>query len=273
MYNIFKVLETLGSDEEKIEFIADTLEQNGIPSEDRPLKRYDGVININYTKPGVDAVFCVIYKPKSGELNFTLIDYDLYDKYVLSDPRLRINTSERNKGDKKIIFNSKNFNNSAVHRLAVGQDCKGKQVDHIPHEVRLNIKMVLRVCNAWENRANRRFYSNVASNKKSFSIRLPYLSESDKNALLSKNYRVVGDGVYKSPKFNNADEMYKEINLIETKYVGEFRYNPLLDFSETWYALVLYKMLGIISYKELLEYNKDYMIRNHKDIAEYYQLL
>lgn len=46
----------------------------------------------------------------------------------------------------------------------------------------------------------------------------------------------------------------------------DFNYKPLQDFSETWYALILWKMLDI-PYDDVVEYQRDYMVKNHPDRA------
>ena len=49
-------------------------------------------------------------------------------------------------------------------------------------------------------------------------------------------------------------------DVFQTDYREDFAYNPVLDFRDTWYALVLYKMTGI-SGEEVCAYNRDYMRR------------
>lgn len=52
-------------------------------------------------------------------------------------------------------------------------------------------------------------------------------------------------------------------DVLATDYMSDFSYNPLLDFRDTWYAVVFYKMLGLSS-KELCDYNRDYMFRHNR---------
>ena len=57
----------------------------------------------------------------------------------------------------------------------------------------------------------------------------------------------------------------------ERKNYGEFAYNPLKDYRETWYAYILYKMLHIGTESDLDEYNKDYICRNDENMVRYMQ--
>jgi len=57
-------------------------------------------------------------------------------------------------------------------------------------------------------------------------------------------------------KMEITDENYFEAN-----YMDSFRYNPVLDFRDTWYAIVFYKMLNLPS-KVVCDYNRDYILRH-----------
>lgn len=72
---------------------------------------------------------------------------------------------------------------------------------------------------------------------------------------------------------HSEEEIYAKLVAYEKEEFGEFAYNPLHDFTETWYAYMLYAMLGTISEKELREYQKDYILRNDKAAARYYKIL
>lgn len=55
-------------------------------------------------------------------------------------------------------------------------------------------------------------------------------------------------------------------DILATDYMSDFAYNPVLDFTDTWYAVVLYKM-DCLSSKRLCNYNRDYMMRHDRMTA------
>lgn len=55
-------------------------------------------------------------------------------------------------------------------------------------------------------------------------------------------------------------------DVLATDYKADFSYNPVLDFTDTWYAFVLYKM-GELSGADLCDYNRDYRIRHDIPVA------
>lgn len=61
----------------------------------------------------------------------------------------------------------------------------------------------------------------------------------------------------------------KSLDLEKMKERGEFAYNPLEDYSVTWYAYVIHKLTGDITADELREYNRDLCMRS-EDTARYY---
>lgn len=58
-----------------------------------------------------------------------------------------------------------------------------------------------------------------------------------------------------------AEDMTGDV--LATDYMSDFSYNPVLDFTDTWYAVVLYKMVGL-SGEEMCDYNRDYMMRHNR---------
>lgn len=69
-------------------------------------------------------------------------------------------------------------------------------------------------------------------------------------------------------KQNAWNRKEKSLDLEKMKERGEFAYNPLEDYSVTWYAYVIHKLTGDITADELREYNRDICMR--KDTTRYY---
>ena len=222
--------------------------------------------NIYYV--GEKYVFIVIYNRNTNVMGYSLVDYDFYKSIIEVDSTVICNIMMRTMKDFKVVLRNKKYRNAIIHRLVIS--CEGKQVDHISHVAFINIAEYLRPCTNQQNCLNKKFYSKVADNEKAFSLPVSIFSSEDKISLLGKGFVVKKKRIF-SPEYSTTREMYEALNKFETKYLGEFRYNPLIDFSETWYALVITKCLGG-SDLELMEYNRDFMIQNHPDIAKYYQL-
>lgn len=273
---LIKSMEGLGELERRIEIYK--LFEGKVFATERRLKGSEktGVENVFFINKELSHVFCFIYSNKTETISWTLMNYSTYKDVFVSNPDAILYKVHVKNTQYKIVVNGGKYSYVAFHRVVTSCESKD-QVDHITHNTYINIKEYLRNCTAGENNKNKAFCSSIAEDKKSFSITIEGISDSERVILLQNGYRLDrGDSIDRfrvcSPEFETTSEMYKALNAFETKYLGEFRYNPLVDFKETWYALVIQKMLGGISDEELHEYNREYMIKNHKDIAEYYQL-
>lgn len=234
-----------------------------------------------YSKDGVAYVFCKISRLKTGEVNWTFVDSKLYEE--LSDTTIFDFLEEVKSGGALVFkgivlrggvgieYNDDGkrpcYNNDRLHRKVVS----GDSVDHITHNRCINIKECLRGCTPAQNNLNKPFYSKVANDKKSFSAPVKVVEGVSREFLKKHGFEVKGKRVY-SKRYDTMAEMYDALNAFEMKCLGEYCYNPLVDYTDTWYALVIQKMFGAFTELELKEYNRDYMIRNRPDIAEYYQL-
>lgn len=267
---LIKSMEGLGELERRIEIYK--LFEGKVFATERRLKGSEktGVENVFFINKELSHVFCFIYSNKTETISWTLMNYSTYKDVFVSNPDAILYKVHVKKKQYKIVVAGGKYNYVAFHRVVTS--CEGKkQVDHITHNTYINIKEYLRNCTSEENNKNKAFCSKIDKDKKSFSTTIEGISDSERVILSQNGYRLKEYKVY-SPEFETTSEMYKALNAFETKYLGEFRYNPLVDFKETWYALVIQKMLGGISDEELHEYNREYMIKNHEDIAEYYQL-
>lgn len=263
--SFLKVLEKMTL-AEQIAKVADLLEESGCTIVQRSRR---GITNLFYYKEGGDYVYGLIYKEKGNILYYTLMDYSTYKDIIEPDESIILNWIKRTMRDYKIVLRNHEYVNVPLHRLAI--DCEGRQVDHKTHNACINIKDYLAACSNKENSINKKFYCKVDKKSKSFSAPASIVDSVSRISLCNNGFKPNG-GRLCSPEYGTKAELYAALDAFEAKYLGSFRYNPLVDFSNTWYALVIQKMLGGISDTDLYEYNRVYMINNHAKIAEYYQL-
>lgn len=252
-----------------------------------------------YYKDGVEYIFCVLKNIKTKKVSPCVIDLDLYNKpsenviiekdgqeyhitkKCFGDLSVVLVAQERNAGDFKCMCHSGGYCNAPLHRIVMSEELakenkedkenKRKEVDHITHSLVLNAKKYLRVCTGIENNYNKKCYSKIYKNCKQFSISIKHLDANIVKTLEMQGYTNTGNRL-KSPKFNTEDEMVQELARVENLLLGKFRYNPLIDYSETWYAVVLCEVLGILTHQELEDYNRDYFKKNYPNVARYYGL-
>ena len=267
-YDLLKGFEGAGQEEAIIGQITSMLANAGFTY---VVATSRGNASYYFTKGDCDYVFVMIENGRTKTVDFTVIDMDTYKEYFAGKNRT-LNTKRRTDGSVKIICNCGGFNNMPIHRLVVGAEA-GVSVDHISHNTRLNVAELLRECVAEENNINKPMYCKVNELDSSFSIINTLIDIKESQNLANRGYKVrIGRKRIYSPVFATKKDMYDEIQRIETAYLGEYRYNPLVDFSDTWYAWVLSNMTNTITQDELEEYQRDYMKRNNPAIADYYQL-
>lgn len=255
-----------------------------------------GNYNYVFSKDGVDVVFVIIFSSRKNTVSYTILDKDVYEN-VFRNKGIVLVPQERNAGDYKIVYHSAGKDsevkkmNVVLHSTVLGK-VDGVQVDHISHNPFINTREMLRMCNTQQNAFNKPCYTTILENGVSFKVP-DKLNETQREELkqLGYSFKVCGrtNCIY-SPEFKTEEEMYAEINRLETLMLGEFRYNPVNDYRETWYAYVLYKMLGLVTKEELDAYVVGYFRRNpnkevgihtednskkvptYADIVKYYQL-
>lgn len=226
--------------EEQVTMMERILEKYGFKREERRVHGRDIVFYI-----GGDAVFGVAPLPKGrGRYkSYILVDRSLYDNYFADNKKASFSFNSRNVGD-KVKVHTAEYKNMCLHRLVMegaGYKLDGKIVDHVVRNTLINTAGELRVCTGRENAKNRKFISRKLRNN---------LEDCQ--------------GDYDRHKVDCARQVAKE-----QEEGGEFAYNPLNDFSNTWYALVLHRMLGRGTAEELKDYNRDFLFR-HDKVAYYY---
>lgn len=170
-----------------------------------------------------ESVFAVVHKPSSEEIEFVLMDKAIYDKF-LADKKGSLNLVKRDrKSDYKVMI-SRDGTKRTLHR---------------------EVLKLAEGCESIENMQVDHITHNTMINTHDF-LRLCTGRQNIQNRVRSKN---VSSSV-------NGD-------VLATDYMNDFSYNPVLDFTDTWYAVVLYKMVDLSS-RELCDYNRDYMVRHDR---------
>lgn len=262
--NLFRSFETLTL-AQQIEKVADMLEEQGFQTE--TVKSRQGIRNFIYHSPSSSAVFVVIYKPRKNELYHTVLDRETYERELRNTNRV-LNYAIRHDGSYKIVF-AEDDTNKSVHRLVI--PCEAREIDHIAVNKCINTKEMLRPVTAAQNSMNHKFYSRVSLENLQFKIKNCAQNDNQRKSLIQAGFKLEGDYLI-SPIYNSEKELFEAVNKVEKFLLGEYRYNPLVDFSDTWYAYAIYKLLGICSMNEVMSYNADFMHRYHSNIAKYYQL-
>lgn len=265
--NVLRVLEGLNLTGQ-VEMLVDMLEQNGFSH--TKVKSRKKTVNDFYYSEDSDIVLCVISHKNDDFCSYVLLDKDLYMTEFQGIKRL-ISFNERNDKKMKVLVHGQGYSNKVLHRLAMHTTDRQVQVDHISHNTHINIKEYLRPCIAQENMFNQRFYSTVNIENFSFSAPDKVINIDDRLSLARAGFEFYKHRVY-SPSYKSLSEVYEAVGEFEDKFLKEFRYNPFKDFSETWYVLVLWKMLHLIDETEVVDYQRDYFKRTDSKLAKYYCL-
>lgn len=262
--NLFRSFEVL-SLAQQIEKFADMLEEQGFQTD--TVKSRQGIRNFIYHSPSSSAVFVVIYKPKQNELFYTVLDRETYERELRNTNRV-LNYAIRHDGSYKIVF-AEDDTNKSIHRLVI--PCEAREIDHIGVNKCLNTKEMLRPVTAAQNSMNHKFYSRVSLENLQFKIKNCAQNDNQRKSLIQAGFKLEGD-YFISPVYNSEKELFEAVNKVEKFLLGEYRYNPLVDFSDTWYTYAIYKLLGICSIDDVKQFNAGFMRRHHPNIAKYYQL-
>ena len=227
-------------------------------------------VNDFYFADGCNTVLCVVTHKTDDFCQYVLLDKTVFD-VEFKDTNRTMSFSERHDKSMKVLVYGKGYSNMPLHKLALKVVTDDMQIDHQSHNTYINTSDFLRVCIAQENRFNQRYYSKIDKDDKSFSVPDKVVDIKERMALASAGFRFDDDRIY-SPSYKSFDELYKAVDKFESKYLKEFRYNPFRDFSETWYVVVLWKMLGLIDEVEVADYQRDFFKRTDKKLAQYYRL-
>lgn len=233
---VLSKFEEMNNDAVRIVSVCKIMEEAGL----EPVTRRTGKGEVTYYV-GDDFVFAVRRTPEADkDFDFTIMDRKIYEKYIVNC-------------DGTFCFNKKgsvyrpitSYTDSTgqrysipFHKLVLQEKAKKTGiklkdvVDHRFSDARINTFEALRPVTRSENKGNTRYLHKKP------------------------------DGV----KYNGHKMRAEEA---EQAKFGKYAYNPVYDFRETWYAYVLCRMLGVMSFNDVLEYNKRYWRKNEKALAYY----
>lgn len=227
---------------EKINKMEHILEEVGIQFDSRDkYKRMTGFyISEKY-------VFVVSELPKKEGYSFTIIDRSKYDEF-LADGKGTICFVRRRRGDYKVRIHTARADGRRIcmelHRLVMEKGGCDLDVDHKFSNALINTLESLRFATGSQNRKHVKFRNH-------------------------KLRDLLEDYVCR----DSCEEQCAEQVDKEREDGGEFAYNPLRDFSVTWYAYVMHVMLGWGTDKDLEDYNREYIQKYDKAAAAYYKKL
>ncbi len=279
---------------EQIDIVCDELKKAGFT--EKRVKCKGKSENIYYYKDDCDKVLAVINLPKRKQYKCTddkkmqcigtglkqavIMDKAVYERLIKEGKRLSLKSrndtrtkSEAEATGIRYVAIVTNSGNEYLHQLVMGYPYadQNAQVDHVSHYKGICTEEFLRVCSPQQNRCNTACYSIVDKNNNQFIISCMQMDNYERLSYKSKGYSFKGNHMY-SPSFKTSAEMFQKLNEFEDWYLGKFRYNPLYDFRDTFYAFVAWKLLGWGTETEIKEYNRDYIRRNRPEVAEYYRL-
>ena len=259
---------------EQIDKVCEELSKAGFAS--REVKSSKGTVNIHYIKEGCDLVFTVIDIQQRGLKQAAIYEKCMFDEFIYDEQggikKRTITLKDRSQKDKGYVpYISSGGLSIYMHRLFTGVKCRSVQVDHVAHNFAICTKDFLRTCTTQENKFNTKFYSKVDKADMKFTAPCKLLTNDERISYKKKGYSFKKSHII-SPSFASMKELYEAVEDYENRYLKNFRYKPLYDFSETLYAFVAWKMLEWGNEADITEYNRDFILRNHPETAEYYQL-
>lgn len=260
---------------EQIAKVREILENEGFKPHIVISKTAKHLVNYHYTKPGVNYVFSIVINKKEGITLYNLMDLDVYNALVnqCSGNGLILRANKRSDGKYCVMFGGCNIR---LHGFVLLDEA---MVDHISGNPLINIEELLRGCDPMSNMKNKCQYCKIDKKNHSFSLRDTFddsvLDISRRVALVNQGFTfksVRGRKRIISPSYPTMSDCYQAVNQFEQKYFGGFNFNPLVNFEDTWYAIVLHKMIGLGTDTDIKDYNRDYWKKYRPEDAEYYCL-
>lgn len=236
--DLLERFEQCESQMEQIKVMRSFLESRGI--DEVSIKKSRGISTDYYI--GEDAVLAII-KRSDGDEFPAVTDKAIYDEY-LKDGKGSISYNVRAKrGDRenyKLWYCSKQ-GQMELHRLVatkgVGQSLKEKG------------QYLTGKC------VDHKFHSPLINTSEALRICTDQQNAWNRDPLSYKRH------------------VDAELNLEKMKAKGDFAYNPLEDYTYTWYAYIIYKMTGDITEDNLRDYNREFICKHEPAKAKYYKSL
>lgn len=244
--------------QKQIKIIARMLEKAGfIKSEPIITHSKYGRENVYFTKESCDIVLCVIKRfsnrPEGmDEFDYILIDKQFYEKMKKNGQNINA-IRKRREGEGYTTITKGGGDKLLYHHVCEVQG-KGFEVDHVTHNYRINLREYLRPCSSWQNAQNKKNNQEIRIDLEAKTFRTGWVGKQKEKVddYLKKGFRKNEFEII-SPSYENIAELRERaIEFIDD--FSLFFYNPQVDFYDTWYVLVLWRMLGVITEKECYEY-------------------
>lgn len=169
-----------------------------------------------------------------------------------------------------------------LHKAICPVEDAGLVVDHIAGSPSIVTCEMLRSATLQQNRMNTLFYSTT---NKNYFTGCYTMTDAEKNMLLEKGYKLKNPILKSefltrynvtSPKYVSEQEMFKNLNECENKFLGKFRYDPIKAcVSMKDVMLYFCKLFYKWSEKDYVQAKRYLIEATHKDsqiIFQYYNL-
>lgn len=224
------------------------------------------------------AVLCIIRKLKNRQDDIgedeCARNYTIFDKNIMKDleeDELVVNYTD------DINFKRMNVIGKKYHEKLyqyIRYSDIYPQIDHKSNNPRINLDNYLRTCNSYYNKLNQRdvHFAKVDTRERKFYAHSLDVSSERREEYIKNGYKIVDFGLY-SKEYKRMRDLYRDMKKFEEDNTqgleGEiFRYDPINDYSYTWYVVVFWKVLGWINKEDADNYQKDFWFRKYENTDE-----
>lgn len=255
----------------------DELKAKGFEEKEIRGNKKNGKVNMNfvYSKYDCKYVFILIFTSSEKKVFPLVIDKDVYETKVKGR-----HISIMQHHHRPLIADEGKIRK--LHKFVMDmEDIDTMEIDHITHSSNICVRDLMRVCSRIKNRYNKAVYMTI-TDENEFTGLFEADTEEDKQYLEELNYKgfyvdyVEKSGLYRitSEEYVSESKLIKDVQKIEKKLMGDYRYDPLLDCTHPISQLLMFKYLfGFISENEFKEGQKYFMQQTKDDFfLEYYDL-
>ncbi len=211
-------------------------------------KSSNGSLNAALIKEDCPYVLMFITSTKFNVEETLFVDKDVFEKY------LRTNTVSLSRTHGTELRATVNFkageHAKRVYKLAMkGIDAS---IDHVSYNVNVCTREFLRPVTPAQNTYNRPYHTKVVEGTKrgTYKTSATYnLTEDEQEELRALGFKVkLSQGIYLVRKtYTDAEQMFADINMLENRFLGEYRYNPIkavVSYTD-FCLLIANKMKGV----------------------------